>query len=134
MIGIANFLIIIGIGTLVLWMSDVVGPLTSGIVPEHLGSYTTMFTHAFDSAVITPAAIMSGILLLRRNALGYLFTFPLLILCIIIGVIVIAQTISQTLVGIIFPVGVYIGMIGSWVVMGGFAIVFTLNLLRNIRE
>jgi NADH:ubiquinone oxidoreductase subunit K len=77
---------------------------------------------------------MSGILLLRRNALGYLFTFPLLILCIIIGVIVIAQTISQTLVGIIFPVGVYIGMIGSWVVMGGFAIVFTLNLLRNIRE
>jgi hypothetical protein len=45
---------------------------------------------------------------------------------------VIAQTISQTMEGIVFPVGVYIGMIGSWVIMGAFAIYFTISFFKKI--
>lgn len=132
--GIAIFMFVAGLGTLMLWLSELIGPITTGQAPANLGPYTTMFTHGFDSAVITPATVVTGIFLLKRKPLGYLFAAPLLILCTIIGVEVIVQTISQAMVGIIFPVGVYIGMIGSWVVMGAFAVGLAISYFRNIKE
>ena len=132
--GIAVFMFVAGIGTLFLWLSELVGPLMTGQAPANLGPYTTMFTHGFDSAVITPATVVTGIFLLQRKPLGYLLAAPLLILCAIVGLTVIAQTISQSMVGLVFPIDVYIGMIGSWVVMGAFAIGFAISFFRNISK
>lgn len=132
--GIAIFMFVAGLGTLMLWLSELIGPLMTGQAPANLGPYTTMFTHAFDSAVITPATVITGIFLLKRKPLGYLLAAPLLILCALVGVTVIAQTISQGMVGIVFPIGVYIGMVGSWVVMGGFAVGLTLSFFRSLHR
>jgi NADH:ubiquinone oxidoreductase subunit K len=132
--GIAIFMFVAGLGTLMLWLSELIGPLMTGQAPANLGPYTTMFTHGFDSAIITPATVITGIYLLKRKPLGYLFAAPLLLLCTNIGVVVIAQTISQTLAGFVFPIGVYIGMIGSWVVMGAFAIGLAVQFFRNLSE
>lgn len=132
--GIAIFMVIAGLGTLMLWLGELIGPLMTGQAPANLGPYTTMFTHGFDSAVITPATVITGTYLLRRKPLGYLLATPLLILCALIGVVVIAQTVSQASVGIFFPIGVYIGMIGSWVVMGAFAVGLTIAFFRNITD
>lgn len=132
--GIAIFMFVAGLGTLILWLSELIAPLMTGQAPANLGPYTTMFTHGFDSAVITPACVLTGFYLLKRKPLGYLLAAPLLILCTLVGVTVIAQTISQTLLGIIFPIGVYIGMVGSWVVMGAFAIGLAISFFRNISE
>lgn len=130
--GIAIFMLVAGLGTLMLWLSELIGPLLTGTAPANLGPYTTMFTHGFDSAVITPATVITGVYLLKQKPLGYLLAAPLLILCSIIGVTVIAQTISQSMVGIVFPVGVYIGMIGSWVVMGAFAVGLAIRFFHNL--
>jgi hypothetical protein len=130
--GAAIFLIFAGLATLMIWISDVIGPLMAGTAPALMGPYTTMFTHSFDSALITPATVLAGIYLLRRNPLGYVLGIPLMVLCTLIGVVVIGQTIAQALVGIIFPIPVYIGMVGSWIIMGGFAVVLTLRMLRGI--
>lgn len=130
--GIAIFMFVAGLGTLMLWLSELIGPLMTGEAPANLGPYTTMFTHGFDSAVITPATVITGIYLLRQEPAGYLLAAPLLILCTLIGLVVLAQTVSQALVGIIFPTGVYIGMIGSWVVMGAFAVWLMIAFFRNI--
>lgn len=132
--GIAIFMFVAGLGTLMLWLSELIGPLLMGQAPANLGPYTTMFTHGFDSAVITPATVVTGILLLKRKPMGYLLAAPLLILCTLIGVVVIAQTVSQAMAGITFPIGVYIGMIGSWVVMGIFAIGLAIQFFRSISE
>jgi hypothetical protein len=132
--GIAIFMFVAGLGTLMLWLSELIGPLMTGQAPANLGPYTTMFTHGFDSAVITPACVITGIYLLQRKPLGYLLAAPLLILCTLIGVVVIGQTVSQTLAGFVFPIGVYIGMIGSWVVMGAFAIGLTVRFFRNVSD
>lgn len=132
--GIAIFLFVAGLGTLLLWLSELIVPIMTGQAPVNLGPYTTMFTHGFDSAVITPATVVTGIYLLKRKPLGYLLAAPLLILCTIIGVTVVAQTVSQTLAGFVFPIGVYIGMIGSWVVMGAFAVGLAISFFRNISE
>lgn len=132
--GMAIFLFVAGLGTLILWLSELIGPLMTGKAPANLGPYTTMFTHGFDSAVITPAAVITGVYLLWRKPLGYLLAAPMLMLCTLIGVVVIAQTISQTLAGLVFPIGVYIGMIGSWVVMGTFAVGLTIAFFRHISD
>jgi len=132
--GMAIFMFGAGLGTLMLWLSELIGPLLAGQAPANLGPYTTMFTHGFDSAVITPATVVTGVYLLRRKPLGYLLAAPLLILCTNIGVVVIAQTVSQTLAGFVFPIGVYIGMIGSWIVMGAFAIGLAVQFFRNLSE
>lgn len=129
--GISIFLLIAGFGTLAIWLSDLAGPILAGKAPETLGPYTTLYTYAFDSAVITPAAALTGLAILSRKPLGYLLAAPIMILCIMNGIVVIASTAAQTLVGIIFPVGVYIGMIGSWVVMGAFATGLTIAFFRN---
>jgi hypothetical protein len=132
--GMAIFMFVAGLGTLLLWLSELIGPLKTGQAPANLGPYTTMFTHGFDSAVITPATVITGIFLLQRKPLGILLAAPLLILCTLIGVVVIAQTISQALAGIVFPIGVYIGMIGSWVIMGAFAVGLTIAYFRNFKR
>ena len=132
--GMAIFMFVAGLGTFMLWLSELIGPIRSGQAPVNLGPYATMFTHGFDTAVITPAAVLTGILLLQRKPLGYLLAAPLLILCTNIGVVVIAQTISQSVAGIVFPIQVYIGMVGSWVSMGAFAVVLTIKFFRNIQD
>ena len=132
--GLAILLIVAGLGTLLLWLSELTGPILGGGTPANLGPYTTMFTHGLDSATITPATVLTGIYLLRRKPLGYLLAPPLLVLCILNGLNVLAATASQTLAGIIFPPGVYIGMVGSWVVMGAFAVWLLAAFFRNVAE
>ena len=128
----AVFLFVAGAGVIILWLSELIGPLAAGRAPALLGPYTTMFTYGIDMAVIAPAAIGTGILLLRRSPLGVLLAAPMLVLCTLNGVVVIASTAAQTLAGITFPIGVYIGLIGSWVVLGAFAIGLAVSLFRHI--
>lgn len=130
--GAALFLFVAGFGTLLIWLSEVIPPILTGDAPEIMGTYTTLFTHGFDSAVITPAAVIAGVCLLRRNPLGYLLAAPILILCTLIGAVVIGQTVVQTLVGMVFPPQIYVGMIGTWIVMGAFAIGLTILFFRNL--
>jgi hypothetical protein len=76
----------------------------------------------------------TGIYLLRRAPVGYLLAAPMLVMCTLVGAVVIAQTIAQTLAGIRLPIGVYIGSIGSWVVLGGVAIWLTVGYLRSVAD
>jgi hypothetical protein len=130
--GLAIFLFVAGFGTLLVWTSELLPPLLAGTAPEVLGPYTTLFTHGLDLAVIVPTTILTGILLLQRKRPSYLLAAPLLILISLVGVVVLAQTVSQTLAGLIFPIGVYIGMVGSWIVLGAFAIGLTVAFFRNL--
>jgi hypothetical protein len=132
--GLSVFLAVAGLGTLLLWMSELAGPLAAGQPPAQLGPYTTMFTHGFDLAVITPACLLAAVYVWRRQPVGWLLAAPLLILCTLNGVVVIASTISQTLAGISFPIGVYIGMVGSWVVLGAWAVWLGVAFFRGLAE
>jgi hypothetical protein len=76
--------------------------------------------------------VLTGFLLLQRKPPGYLLAAPLLILISLVGVVVLAQTVSQTLAGLIFPIGVYIGLVGTWIVLGAFAVGLTVAFFRNL--
>ncbi len=131
----AIFMFVAGLGVYFIWLSEIIGPLLAGQPPgESLGPYTTMVTHALDMAIIAPTAILTGVYLLRRAPAGYLLAVPMLILCSLIGAVVIAQTIFQALAGFIFPIGVYVGMVGSWIVLAGFALWLAAAFFRSLSE
>ena len=122
--GIAIFLFSTGILTLLVWMSELLPSLVSGVAPETLGPYTTMYTHGFDSAIITPTFIIVGKSILKRKPIGILLAAPLLIFCTLVSFYVIGQSIYQYLAGLVFPIVFYISLVGSWVVVGILAIGF----------
>ncbi len=68
-----RFLIFIALAIALLWLSIVVPPLLNGsIIPVQVEHYTTLIVQGLDLAVLLPAAVVSGSLLVRRVPLGYL--------------------------------------------------------------
>jgi hypothetical protein len=130
--GLVIFLCLAGLAPLVLWLSDILGALATGRVPQLLGSYTTMYTYAIDLAIVVPSVYLAAFLLLRRAPVGYLLATVMLILLASVGAGVIAATAVQLSVGITFSPGQFVGLIGSWIVLGLLAIYFTAELLRSL--
>ncbi|MFB0509595.1 MAG: hypothetical protein ACETVX_03795, partial [bacterium] len=57
------------------WLSIVLPPLLDGsIFPKELQHYTTLIVQGFDLGLFLPMAFVSGILALKKNPYGYLFT------------------------------------------------------------
>jgi hypothetical protein len=132
--GVAIFLFVAGLAPLVLWLGDVLGAMAQSRVPELLASYTTMFTYAIDLGVIVPTVYLGAVLLLRRAPLGTLLSFVMLMLLAAVGVGVVAQTLAQLRLGISYNTGQLIGLIGSWFVLGLFAIGFSAATLRSLSD
>ncbi|HMQ33763.1 MAG TPA: hypothetical protein PKD53_23725 [Chloroflexaceae bacterium] len=128
----AIFLVFAGVATGSIWLSDVVGALRAGQVPELLGPYTTKITYSLDIGIIMPVCVVSGVLLWRRAALGYAMAFPMLFLCMLIGVMVVAQTAVQYAAGISFHPAQFVIFVSSWVAMSLFAAWLTVAFLRNL--
>ncbi len=68
---IAGLLFAIGGFLFLAWMGRIVMPLLNGVDPA-LENTTTLVIQAMDLVLIVPLVILSGILLLRRSAWGYL--------------------------------------------------------------
>jgi hypothetical protein len=67
-----SFLIFIASAMGLLWLGIVVPPLLSGTTPAEVEHYTTLVVQGIDLAILLPGACISGILLVRRKALGWL--------------------------------------------------------------
>jgi hypothetical protein len=128
----AIFMFIAGAGTAFVWLSDLLPALAAGRAPAGLGTHTTVVTYAVDLGIIVPATLLSGILLLRRDGRGYLWSSVLAVMLALVGVMVIGQTIMQLRVGVEFTPGVLIGMVGSWVVMGAAAVWLVAIVFRSV--
>lgn len=79
------FLVIMAVLVALMWVSMIVGSLLTGLAPSVLANYTTLVVQAIDLAVLLPAAIISGILLLKNNQWGYAFASILLVKISLLG-------------------------------------------------
>ena len=131
--GMAIFIAFAGTSVLV-WLIEIVGSLIGRYAPESLASYTTDVTAVLDIGIITPMAWLTCVLLFRRIPLGYLLAPVLLILNAIIGVIVIAQTIAQSLAGITLSISQYIGFVGSFVILSMIALWLIVRFFHSITD
>jgi hypothetical protein len=132
--GMAIFMFVVGVGVAFIWLSDVVNALTTKGVPQALGSHTALVTYTLDVGIIAPACLLAGILILRRASLGYLLTGVITILLALIGAMVIGQTIMQLNLGVQLSTGQLIGMVGTWIIMGGIAVWLSIAFLRNLSK
>jgi hypothetical protein len=131
--GIAIFLFLTGMVVFV-WLIDIVGALLRGDVIEGLATYTTEVTYVLDLGLIVPAALLAGVLLLRRAPLGYPLAAVMLMLNALIGLVVIGQTVAHRFAGVPLTVGQFIAYVGSFVAMSLFATFFIVTLLRHVSD
>jgi hypothetical protein len=130
--GIAAFMFASSLVTLVVWLSPLISVLLQGQPPKLLDSYTTVVTDVLDLGIIVPAAFISGVLLLRRNVLGYLIAFPLLTLIVLLLPGITLSTVNQVAVGISFTTGEIMGPISGFLILGLVAIWIIVILLRKL--
>ena len=111
-----------------------VAALIQGGSPDGLDSYTTLFTNALDIAIIVPLAFTAGMLILKRDVLGYVIAIPLLILEALLAPMIGAQTVSQLSAGVEFTTGEIVGPISAFSVVALLAVYVSIVLLRNISD
>jgi hypothetical protein len=120
---------------IVVWLGlGLLPAMMAGRPPKLLDSYTTVATYVLDLGIITPATFITGLLLLRRKALGYLMTFSLLGIILMLVPTIIAQTVSQLSAGVSLTPGEIVGPVGGFVLLGLFAAWVLIALLRQIEE
>ena len=131
--GMAIFMFVAGL-TVFVWLPEMIAALLGGPAPAGLGHYTTEVTYILDPALIAPSAFVASYLLFRAKPLGYLLGVILLILNALVGVIVIGQTVMQTQAGISLSPGQLIAFVGSFTVMGLFALALLVKFFGSIAE
>lgn len=132
--GIASFMIVSGLVTTVIWLQPLLDALLQNRTPALLGSYTTTITDVLDLGIITPSLLLAGIWIWRRNPLGYLIAFALLVLELMLTPMIVAQSISQLQAGIAFTPAEIIGPISGFAVLGLLALWVMVILQRGTAE
>jgi hypothetical protein len=128
--GVGVFLLLSGAVTALVWGVPMVAAAVTGASTDRLDSYATDVTHALDLAIITPAALMAGALILRRKATGYLLALSLLVLEAMLTPLIVAQTVSQLAAGVTFTPAEVVGPMVGFVVIAAAALWFLIGLLR----
>jgi hypothetical protein len=126
---IAVLLFIIGAFLALTWLQRVLSPIFQNTVPL-LDNGITMVIQAMDLSLIVPLAVLSGILLLRRSAWGYLLTSVFLLKTIALGLAVSAMVVNMTLAGV--PEGAEIAI--PFVVITILNLMAAFSLWKNIQD
>jgi hypothetical protein len=127
---VAGFALFLGAMLAMLWLKLIVPPLLAGTPPVGLDSYATLVIQALDLGFIAPTAILTGVLLLRREAPGYLLSSVVLVIGLTMGAALFAMSIAQIVAGA--PVDPL--TIVMFTVLAAVDAVLTVLLLRSISE
>jgi hypothetical protein len=131
--GLAIFMFTAGFVTLIVWGAPLVTSLIRGTAPDKMDSYTTMVTYALDLAIITPATILSAVLIFRNDPLGYVIATPLLTLIVLLAPQIVLSTVFQKANGVPLTTGEMIGPVAGFVVLGFIAAWLLVDLLRGVK-
>lgn len=129
--GLSVFLIVAGIALIVAWMPDIISSLITGETLPLIGVYTTEITYVLDMGIISPLCFVCLYLLKKKEGLGVVLLSILLKLCIIVGIMVIPQTVCQVLSGIEMELPVLATKVLSFVALGRFALYFNKKMYQE---
>lgn len=112
---------------LLAWLGRIAASFTPGAIPA-LENATSMFIQAMDLGIIVPTCILSGILLLRRSAWGYLLASVGMLKFLTLGISVSLMGLNMWRVGV--PIsGVELVIFPSIAIAN---VLMTILLLKNI--
>lgn len=83
-----------------LWLGKIAPSILNGATPVGLEHYTTLVIQAMDLGFVVPAAVLSGILLIKRKPLGYLLSSVIIIKGITMLICISAMIVNSLLSGI----------------------------------
>ncbi|MGB7594041.1 MAG: hypothetical protein WBL80_00570, partial [Erysipelotrichaceae bacterium] len=83
-----------------LWLGKIAPTILNGTIPVGLEHYTTLVIQGMDLGFVVPAAVLSGILLIKRKPLGYLLSSVIIIKGITMLTCISAMIINSYLSGI----------------------------------
>jgi hypothetical protein len=127
---IGGFLIFTATAIGMMWLGIIIPPLTNGTLPSSLEHYTTLVIQAMDLGFVVPTAIISGILLIKRKAFGYLLA----------SVVIIKASTMLTAISVMIIEQAYAGVQMGLVALVMFPVFNLLTIyclvliLRNIKE
>jgi hypothetical protein len=124
---IAALLFLIGAFLSISWLGRVLSPIIQN-TPPLLDNTTTMVIQAMDLSLVVPLAVLSGILLLRRGAWGYLLTSVFILKAITLGLGVSAMAVNMTLAGTPDSLGIMI----PFLVITLLNLAAAVSLLKNV--
>lgn len=97
---IGGVLIFISIAVALMWIGKIAPPLMIGSIPTELEHYTTLVIQAIDLGFLLPSGILAGILIIKRNAFGYVLASVIIINEAALLTLIISVLIGQILAGI----------------------------------
>lgn len=108
-----GFLIFNSLAIGILWLGVVLPPLLDGSVyPAEVQHYTTLIVQGMDLGLLLPLSFVTGFLLIRRRAMGYLLGPTYLVFLSLLMAALIAKIIAMAMVGVnVIPVIFIIPMI-----------------------
>ena len=130
--GVKIFLILSGVALIVAWLPDIIPTVISGKPLPLIEVYTTEITYVLDMGIIAPLCFICLALLRKNDSLGTLILALILKLCIIVGIMMIPQTLCQIYSGADLPLPVMITKSASFVALGGFAFYFNRKLYASL--
>jgi hypothetical protein len=111
------------------WLGRIAATFAPNTIPA-LENTTSMFIQAMDLGIIVPLCVLSGILLLRRHAWGYLLASVGLMKFLTMGVAVSLMSLNMVRVGV--PISAVEIVVFPIIALAN--IVMVALLLRNIKE
>ncbi len=96
----AGFMFFVGIAVSLMWLGLIIPPLLAGERPVALETYTTLVIQALDLGVIMPLAVITGLLLLKKDAWGYTLASLVLIKGITLGTGVLSMVLFMSMSGV----------------------------------
>ena len=127
---VGGLLIFIACALGLMWLKMIITPLISGAVPTGLEHYTTLTIQAFDLGFVVPAAIISGVLLIKRSAFGYLLSSVIIIKETALLAAITAMIVAQAAAG----VDVGIAVITAFLIFDLIILACFIIFMKNIKE
>lgn len=117
------FLMFLSASIALLWLQIIIAPLIDGtIIPPSVEHYTSLTVQGFDLSIFLPVAFLSGYLLVKKNAYGYLMASVTSVLLSILMSALVAKIIAMAVVGVnvvpavfIIPVFMMLAIVSAWI-------------------
>ncbi len=95
-----GFQLLVGFSIGMMWIGKIAPAIFNQSIPSGLEHYTTFVIQGMDLGIVVPAAILSGILLIKRKPFGYLLSSVIIIKGVTMFTCISAMIINMALKGV----------------------------------
>jgi len=131
-IGLKIFLVFCGLSLFVAWLPDIIISLVNDKSLAQIEIYTTQVTYVLDMAIVSPVIFICLYNLSKGNNVGYILLGIILNILVLVGVMVISQTIIPIMAGVKMPIGALITKVGIFVVLAIIGVFYEYKLFKRI--